>query len=62
MSDNTTRDKVLECYRRAQDARRFLSTARTGAEKADLIEVQRRWLSLARELRSQLVSVSSAAA
>jgi hypothetical protein len=60
MSVSTTRDKILECYRRAQDARRFVDTATTVAEKADFIEVERRWLSLARELRSQ-VSIRSAA-
>jgi hypothetical protein len=60
MSDSTTRDKILECYRRAQDAGRFVDTATTVAEKADFIEVGRRWLSLARELRSQ-VSIRSAA-
>jgi hypothetical protein len=27
MSDSTTRDKILECYRRAEDARRFVDTA-----------------------------------
>jgi hypothetical protein len=62
MSDSTTREKILECYRRAQDARRFVDTATTPAEKADIIEVERRWLSLARELRSQLVSATSAVA
>jgi hypothetical protein len=62
MLDSTTRDKILECYRRAQDVRRFIATATTPADKADIIEVERRWLSLARELRSQLVDVSSAAA
>jgi hypothetical protein len=61
MSDRTTRDKILECYRRAQDVRRFIDTANTPAEKADCIEVERRWLSLARELRSQVSSRSAAA-
>jgi hypothetical protein len=56
MSDSTTPDKILECYRRAQDARRFIDTASTLAEKADCIEVERRWLSLARELRTQVSS------
>ena len=54
-------NKILECYRRAQDARRFVGTARTADEKADFIEVERRWLSLARELASR-ASTSSAAA
>lgn len=62
MTDSTTRDKILECYRRAQDVRRFVGTATTAAEKADFLEVERRWLSLARELRLQLVSIRSRAA
>jgi hypothetical protein len=50
MSDRTTRDKILECYRRAQEAQRFVDTAITPAERADFLEVERRWLSLAREV------------
>jgi hypothetical protein len=60
MSDRTTQAKIQECYCRAREARRFVDTATTVAEKADFIEVERRWLSLARELRSQ-VSIRSAA-
>jgi hypothetical protein len=41
---------VEECYRRAAEARRIAGTPGvTAAEKADLLEVERRWLSLARE-------------
>jgi hypothetical protein len=40
---------VEECYRRAIEARRIAKTPGvTAAEKADLLEVERRWLSLAR--------------
>jgi hypothetical protein len=61
MSDSTTRDKILECYRRAQEARDFVDIATIPAERADFIEVERRWLSLARELRSQVSNKSAAA-
>jgi hypothetical protein len=38
-----------ECYRRAKEARRIADTlGLTSAERADLLEVERRWLSLAR--------------
>jgi hypothetical protein len=41
---------VEECYRRAAEARRIAGTPGiTAAEKADLLEVERRWLSLARQ-------------
>lgn len=39
---------VEECYRRAKEARRIADTlALTSAERADLLEVERRWLFLA---------------
>jgi hypothetical protein len=63
MSDRTPQVKIQECYRRAQEARRFVDTARTPAEKTDFVEVERRWLSLADEVRSHLspTAVSAAA-
>jgi hypothetical protein len=40
---------VEECYRRAKEARRIIEAATTTpAERADFLEVERRWLSLAR--------------
>jgi hypothetical protein len=40
---------VEECYRRATEARRIADGPGVGeAEKADLLEVERRWLFLAR--------------
>jgi hypothetical protein len=40
---------IAECYRRAAEARRIAEAPGiTGAERADLLEVERRWLSLAR--------------
>jgi hypothetical protein len=39
---------VEECYRRAAETRRMAdANGITPAEKADLLEVERRWLSLA---------------
>jgi hypothetical protein len=52
---------LLECYRRAQEARRFADTATTPAEKADFLEVERRWLSLAREVIPRSLKSTSAA-
>jgi hypothetical protein len=40
---------IEECYRRAKEARRIADNlALRSAERADLLEVERRWLSLAR--------------
>jgi hypothetical protein len=39
---------ILECYRRAAEARRIADIAATPAERTDLLEVERTWLSLAR--------------
>jgi len=61
MSDSTTRDRLLECYRRAQEARRFVDRATTPAERADFLEVERRWLSLAREVIPRSLKSTSAA-
>ena len=44
-------DEILERYRRAEEARRMAKAALTPWEKADLIEVEERWLSLARECK-----------
>jgi hypothetical protein len=44
---------VEECYRWAAEARRLAGTPGiTPAEKADLLEVERRWLLLTRVARS----------
>jgi hypothetical protein len=40
---------IEECYRRAAEARRMAEMpGMTSTERADLLEVERRWLSLAR--------------
>jgi hypothetical protein len=43
---------VQECYSRAAEARRLAGTAATPAEKADLLEIEQRWLALARNQKS----------
>jgi hypothetical protein len=45
---------VEECYRRAAEARRMAEAAgATWAERADLLEVERRWLALARSSKGK---------
>jgi hypothetical protein len=44
---------IEECYRRAVEARRMAEMPDiTSAERADLLEVERRWLLLTRVARS----------
>ena len=44
---------VEECYRRASEARRMADAAGTAPdERADFLEIERRWLSLARTYES----------
>jgi hypothetical protein len=51
MSESFESETVQECYRRAKEARRIAEAPETTrAEKADFLEVERRWLSLARSL------------
>jgi hypothetical protein len=44
-------EEIVECYRRAEEARRMAKAALTPLEKADLVEVEQRWLSLARDCK-----------
>jgi hypothetical protein len=53
MREGLSAYEVLECYRRAAEARQIADAAATSAEKADLLEVERGWLSLARSYGSQ---------
>jgi hypothetical protein len=41
-------DTILECYRRAEEARRMADAATSQFERADFLDVVQRWLSLAR--------------
>jgi hypothetical protein len=47
MREQLSAYEVQECYHRAAEARRIADTAATAAERADLLEVERGWLSLA---------------
>lgn len=49
---------ATQCRRRAGEARRMAEAARTDAEKADLLEVERRWLNLARNQGAKTEGVS----
>ena len=42
------RDIIQECYRRGAEARRTAGGASTPSETADFLEIERRWLFLAR--------------
>jgi hypothetical protein len=48
MSQKPKSDAILECYRRATEARRLGDAATNPLEKADFLEVAERWLTLAR--------------
>jgi hypothetical protein len=43
--------EIVECYRRAEEAGRMAKAALTPGERADLVEVEKRWLSLARNCK-----------
>jgi hypothetical protein len=49
---------ATQCRRRAEEARRMAEAARTDAEKADLLEVERRWLKLARNHAAKIERAS----
>jgi hypothetical protein len=44
-------EEIVECYRRAEEARRMAKAALTPWERADLVEVEQRWMSLARDCK-----------
>jgi hypothetical protein len=54
MSEKSASDLILECYRRAEEARRIAAAAVDASTKADFLEVERRWLSLARSYRPKI--------
>ena len=41
-------DAILECYRRAAEARRMADRATNRHEKEDFLAIEQRWLCLAR--------------
>jgi hypothetical protein len=40
-------EQIRECYRRAEQSRRFAETALTGSVREDFFAMERRWISLA---------------
>jgi len=46
---------ILECYRRAAEARRMADRATNRPAKADFLAVEQRWLSLARSYEAETV-------
>jgi hypothetical protein len=48
LSQKPKSETILECYRRAADARRMADAATSLSERADLLDVEERWLTLAR--------------
>jgi hypothetical protein len=46
---------ILECYRRAAEARRMADGATNRPEKADFLAIEQRWLSLARSCEAETV-------
>ncbi len=53
MAGKNRKDLIHECHRRAAEAGRMADAATTPSEKEDLLEVERRWLSLARTYESK---------
>jgi hypothetical protein len=51
MSDESNADVVVECYRRAAEARQIANAAADPGMKADFFEVERRWRVLARNFQ-----------
>ena len=47
---------ILECYRRAAEARRIADRATNRLAKADFLAIAHRWLSLARSYEAETVS------
>jgi hypothetical protein len=48
MAKGVWADKVEECYRRAADARRLSEAAADPSTKSEFLEIEQRWLYLAR--------------
>jgi hypothetical protein len=46
---------ILECYRRAAEARRMADGATNQPAKADFLAIEQRWLSLARSHEAETV-------
>ena len=48
MSEKVSSDLIVECYRRAAEARRVSDTAADSCTKSEFLEIEQRWLYLAR--------------
>jgi len=46
---------ILECYRRAAEARRMADRATNWSEKEDFLAIEQRWLSMARSYEAETV-------
>ena len=46
---------ILECYRRAAEARRMADRVTNRLEKEDFLAIEQRWLSLARSYQAETV-------
>jgi hypothetical protein len=49
---------ILECYRRAAEARRMADRATNRLAKADFLAIEQRWLSLARSYEAETVGAA----
>jgi hypothetical protein len=46
-------DAIQDCYRRAAEARRTANSASNADDRSDFLELERRWLALARSFDSE---------
>ena len=49
---------ILECYRRAAEARRMADRATNWPAKADFLTIEQRWLALARSYEAETVGAA----
>jgi hypothetical protein len=55
MPKKSKSDAILECYRRAAEARRMADAATDRLAKVDFLAIEQRWLSLARSYEAETV-------
>ena len=58
MPKKSRSDAILECYRRAAEARRMADRATDRPAKADFLAIEQRWLSLARRYKAETVTAA----
>jgi hypothetical protein len=54
MSKKANADAVLECYRRAAEARQIAAAAADAVTKAGFVEIEQHWRLLARRFQSEV--------